>query len=89
MLAIQEAKIRRIKVRSQPGQILSQDPILKIPNTKRAGGVVQGVGPEFKSKYHICIHIHTHTQDFEWQPAWWLMPVIIAICEAEIRQIKV
>jgi hypothetical protein len=26
----------------------SQGPILKIPNTKRAGGVDQGVGPEFK-----------------------------------------
>jgi hypothetical protein len=29
----------------------SQDPILKIPNTKRTGGVAQGVGPEFKSQY--------------------------------------
>jgi hypothetical protein len=29
----------------------SQDPILKIPNTKRAGGVAQGVGPEFKARY--------------------------------------
>jgi hypothetical protein len=26
----------------------SRDPISKIPNTKMAGGVVQGVGPEFK-----------------------------------------
>jgi hypothetical protein len=26
----------------------SQDLILKTPNTKRAGGVAQGVGPEFK-----------------------------------------
>jgi hypothetical protein len=26
----------------------SRDPILKIPNTKRAGGVAQSVGPEFK-----------------------------------------
>jgi hypothetical protein len=24
-----------------------QDPILKIPNAKRAGGVAQGLGPEF------------------------------------------
>jgi hypothetical protein len=23
---------------------------LKIPNTKRAGGVVQGIGPEFKTQ---------------------------------------
>jgi hypothetical protein len=29
----------------------SQDPISKIPNTKRAGGVAQGVGPEFKPWY--------------------------------------
>jgi hypothetical protein len=28
-----------------------RDPILKIPNTKRAGGVAQGVGPEFKPWY--------------------------------------
>jgi hypothetical protein len=28
-----------------------RDPILKIPNTKRPGGVVQGVGPEFKRWY--------------------------------------
>jgi hypothetical protein len=26
----------------------SRDPISKIPNTKRAGGVTQDVGPEFK-----------------------------------------
>jgi hypothetical protein len=29
----------------------SQDPISKIPNTKGAGGVAQGVGPEFKPQY--------------------------------------
>jgi hypothetical protein len=29
-----------------------RDPISKIPNTKRAGGVAQGVGPEFKPWYH-------------------------------------
>jgi hypothetical protein len=28
------------------------DPSLKIPNTKRAGGVAPGVGPEFKPQYH-------------------------------------
>jgi hypothetical protein len=26
--------------------------MLKIPNTKRAGGMAQGVGPEFKPQYH-------------------------------------
>jgi hypothetical protein len=30
----------------------SRDPISKIPLTKRAGGVPQGVGPEFKPQYH-------------------------------------
>jgi hypothetical protein len=31
----------------------SLDPISKIANTKkRAGGVAQGVGPEFKPQYH-------------------------------------
>jgi hypothetical protein len=30
----------------------SWDPISKIPNTRRAGGVAQGVGPEFKPQYH-------------------------------------
>jgi hypothetical protein len=29
----------------------SRDPILKIPITKRTGGVVQGEGPEFKPQY--------------------------------------
>jgi hypothetical protein len=35
-------------VRSQPGQTVPGNPILKKPFTKRAGGVAQGVGPEFK-----------------------------------------
>jgi hypothetical protein len=30
----------------------SQDPILKKPITKKAGGVAQGKGPEFKLQYH-------------------------------------
>jgi hypothetical protein len=29
----------------------SQEPISKIPNTKRTGGVAQGVGPELKPWY--------------------------------------
>jgi hypothetical protein len=34
---------------SKPAQANSlQDPILKIPNTKKAGGVAQGVGPEIQ-----------------------------------------
>jgi hypothetical protein len=44
----------------------SWDPILKTPNTKRAGGVAQGIGPEFKLQYwknnKTHTHTHTHTQ---------------------------
>jgi hypothetical protein len=29
-----------------------RDSILKNPSQKRAGGMAQGVGPEFKSQYH-------------------------------------
>jgi hypothetical protein len=50
ILATQEAEISRIMVQSQPRQIvhktLSQKKKKKSQN--RAGGVTQGVGPEFK-----------------------------------------
>jgi hypothetical protein len=37
---------------SKPAQAnRSQDPISKKPITKRAGGVAQGVGPQFKPQY--------------------------------------
>jgi hypothetical protein len=37
---------------SKPAQAnSSQDPISKIPNTKKAVGIVQGIGPEFKPQY--------------------------------------
>jgi hypothetical protein len=46
-------EIRRIVVRSQPGQIvrdsLSQK---KNPSQKKAGGVAQDVGPEYKPQYN-------------------------------------
>jgi hypothetical protein len=51
ILATQEAEIRGIIVRSQPGQNSSRYPILKKPITKRAGRVAQGEGPEFKPQY--------------------------------------
>jgi hypothetical protein len=35
ILANQEADIRRIQIQSQPRQIVPQDPILKIPITKK------------------------------------------------------
>jgi hypothetical protein len=56
ILATQEAEIRRIEVQSQPGQIVRKTITWKKPSQKRAGGVAQGVGPEFKPQYH------THTQ---------------------------
>jgi hypothetical protein len=37
---------------SKPAQANSlRNPILKIPITKRAGGVAQSAGPDFKSQY--------------------------------------
>jgi hypothetical protein len=51
ILATQEAGIRRITVRSQPWANSLRGPILKNPSQKRAGGVAQGVGPEFKPQY--------------------------------------
>jgi hypothetical protein len=52
ILVTQEAEIRRIMVRSQPGQIVLQDPTSKTPNTKRGGGMAQGIGPEIKPWYY-------------------------------------
>jgi hypothetical protein len=45
-----EAEIRRIEVQSQPRKTVRR-PYLKETITKRAGGVAQGVGPEFKPQY--------------------------------------
>jgi hypothetical protein len=52
ILATQEAEIRRITVQSQSGLIVCKTLSQKYLNTKRAGGVAQGVGPEFKPQYH-------------------------------------
>jgi hypothetical protein len=53
ILAAQEAEIWRTAVQSQPRKIVLQDPTLeKNPSQKRAGGVAQDVGPEFKLQYH-------------------------------------
>jgi hypothetical protein len=54
ILATQEAEFRRIMVQSQPGQIFLETLSWKKKEKKtqkRAGGVVQGVGPEFKPQY--------------------------------------
>jgi hypothetical protein len=51
-LATQEAEISRMEVWSQPGQMVHKTLSQKTHNKKRAGGVAQGVGPEFKHQYH-------------------------------------
>jgi hypothetical protein len=56
ILATQEAEIRRIVVWSQPEQIVPETLPRKYPSHKRAGGVAQGDGPEFKPQYR------THTK---------------------------
>jgi hypothetical protein len=49
----QEAEISRIRVQSQPREIVHETlSKKKNPSQKRAGGVAQGVvGPEFKPQY--------------------------------------
>jgi hypothetical protein len=51
ILATQKAEIRRIIIRSQPLANSLRDPVSKIPIHKRAGGMAQGVDPEFKPQY--------------------------------------
>jgi acyl-CoA synthetase (AMP-forming)/AMP-acid ligase II len=47
-----EAEIRRIEVGSQPRQIVCETLSRKNLSQNRAGGVAQGVGPEFKPQYY-------------------------------------
>jgi hypothetical protein len=51
ILGTWEAEIRRMVVQSQPGQIVCKILSQKTPSQKRAGGVAQGAGPEFKLQY--------------------------------------
>jgi hypothetical protein len=68
--ATQETEIRRITVRSQPGQIVHETLSQKHPSQRRAGGVAQGVAPEFKPQYQkkkkkkkkTCEHLHFSTR---------------------------
>jgi hypothetical protein len=57
---IQEAEIRRITVQSQPGEIVWELLSQKHPSQKKAGGVAQGIGPEFKPQY--CKNKQTSNQ---------------------------
>jgi hypothetical protein len=50
--ATQEAEIRRTAVRNQPRKIVHKPLFRESSSQKRAGGVAQGVGPEFTSQYH-------------------------------------
>jgi hypothetical protein len=70
ILATQEAEIRRNAVQSQPGKIVLKTISQKTPIQKNwAGGVVQGVGSEFKLTYlELGVLIHTYnpsTQEAE------------------------
>jgi hypothetical protein len=58
ILAIQEAEIGRIKVQSQPRQIVRKTLFQNtpLPEKKMVGGVAQGVGPEFKPPYQEKNH---------------------------------
>jgi hypothetical protein len=51
ILAIQEAEIRRIVVRSHLGQIVHETLSQKTCHKNRAGRVAQGEGLEFKPQY--------------------------------------
>jgi hypothetical protein len=51
ILDTQEAEIREIAVRSQPGQLVRKTLFRKHPSQKTTGGVAQGVGPEFQLQY--------------------------------------
>jgi hypothetical protein len=51
---MQEAEIRRIMVQSHLRQIVCEmgETLAQKSNHKRASGVAQGVGPEFKPQHH-------------------------------------
>jgi hypothetical protein len=51
ILAMWEAEIRRIMVRSQPTQIVGETLSQKNPSQNRAGGRAQCVGLKFKPQY--------------------------------------
>jgi hypothetical protein len=63
-LTTQEAEIRRTVVLNQPRQIVCK-------TKKRAGGMAQEVGPEFKPQYH------KRGREREVDRRQWLIPVII------------
>jgi hypothetical protein len=72
ILATQEAEIRRIKVQSQPGQIIHETLSQKTLHKNRAGGGGQGEGPEFKPQYHK----KKKKKEMEYSLVLWPMPII-------------
>jgi hypothetical protein len=74
ILATQEAEIRRMEVRHQPGQIVLKTLSQKNPSQKKAGGVAQDVGTKFKPQHckkkkrkreSFCLYLH----HWGWNPA--------------------
>jgi hypothetical protein len=51
ILATQEAELRSMAVQSQPREVVRKTLSKKNSSQKRAGGVFQGVDPEFKPQY--------------------------------------
>jgi hypothetical protein len=51
ILVTQLAEIRKIEVRSQPGEMVHESVSQNTYHKKRAGGVAQGEDPEFKPHY--------------------------------------
>jgi hypothetical protein len=72
ILAVQEAEIRRIVVESQPRQIVCKTLFWKTHHAQKwAGGVAQGVGPEFKpqcwkTKTSSKTHFHPVSNGESW-----------------------
>jgi hypothetical protein len=63
ILATQEAEMRRTEVQSQSRQVVPRDTTSKKTlhtQKKRADGVTQGTGPEFKFQYHTHKKIKNH-----------------------------
>jgi hypothetical protein len=51
ILTTQETEIRKISFQNQPRQIVQETLYQKNTSQKRASGVAQGVGPEFKLQH--------------------------------------
>jgi hypothetical protein len=63
ILATQEVEIRRIEVRSQPGQIVCKNLSQKTLHKNRAGGVAQWLKVKALSSSPSTTHTHTLTQN--------------------------